>query len=158
MGKRILGIDPGYGRMGYAIIEKSDEGQEKLIIAGCIQTSKQELYEKRLQKIGKEFKNLLKKYNPDVLAIEKLFLNTNQKTAMRVVETRGVILYLAKNLQVYEFSPPEIKLAICGYGRADKKQVEKMVNLIFKIETPLKYDDAVDAVAIAFTSLRNIRF
>lgn len=147
---RILGIDPGYGRLGYAILEK-DGSKEKLLAAGCIETPKNEQYEARLQKIGSEFKKILEKYKPDALALEKLFLNTNQKTVMRVSETRGAVLYLAGNLPVYEFSPPEIKLAVCGYGRADKKQVAKMVRLIFKTNGSLN-DDALDAAATAFTA------
>ena len=151
---RILGIDPGYGRLGYAVIEKVGS-EEKLLTAGCIQTNTKDAYEKRLQIIGNELARILKEYSPDALAIERIFLHTNQKTVMKVAETRGVVFYLSKNLPVFEFSPPEVKLAACGYGRADKKQVEKMINLIFKIEKPLN-DDAIDAIAIAFTSLRNI--
>lgn len=144
--KKILGIDPGYGRMGWAIIKGNE-----LLEAGCVQTSKDKPHEERLKTVGREFAGILKKHKPDVLAIEKLFLNTNHKTALKVAETRGVILYLASALPIREFSPPEVKLAICGYGRADKKQVEKMARAIFKINHELK-DDALDAIAIAFTA------
>lgn len=144
--KKILGIDPGYGRMGWAIIKGNE-----LLEAGCVETSKDKSHEERLKAVGREFTGMLKKHRPDALAIEKLFLNTNHKTALKVAETRGVILYLASGLPIYEFSPPEVKLAICGYGRADKKQVEKMVRAIFKINQVLK-DDAIDAIAIAFTA------
>ncbi|MEK7598845.1 MAG: crossover junction endodeoxyribonuclease RuvC [Patescibacteria group bacterium] len=147
---KILGIDPGYGRLGYAVLEKNGSG-EKLLVAGCVETPKNQQFEKRLQKIGAELKKILKKYHPDALALEKLFLNTNQKTAMRVSETRGVVLYLCGDGAIYEFSPPEIKLAVCGYGRADKKQVEKMIGLIFKIQKNIA-DDAIDAIAIALTA------
>jgi crossover junction endodeoxyribonuclease RuvC len=148
---KILGIDPGYGRLGYAVLEKNGSA-ENLLVAGCVETSKNQQFEKRLQKIGTELKKIIKKYRPDALALEKIFLNTNQKTAMRVSEIRGVVLYLCGNAVIYEFSPPEIKLAVCGYGRADKKQVKKMVELIFKIKKNLS-DDAIDAVAAAFTAL-----
>ncbi|MEK7566674.1 MAG: crossover junction endodeoxyribonuclease RuvC [Patescibacteria group bacterium] len=143
---KILGIDPGYGRLGYAILESG-----KLIDAGCFETSKDTAFEDRLQEVGRHLKELLAKHKPDALAIEKLFLNTNQKTAMRVAETRGAILYLAHGLKIAEFSPPEVKLAVCGYGRADKKQVAKMIKLIFKTDDSLN-DDALDAIAIAFTA------
>lgn len=144
--RKILGIDPGYGRMGYAILQG-----EELIDAGCFETPKTMPYEERLRAVGMHFKKLVSQYRPDSLAIEKLFLNTNHKTAMRVSEARGTILFLAQNMKIHEFSPPEIKLAICGYGRADKKQVAKMVRLIFKPDDSLN-DDALDAIAIAFTA------
>ena len=144
--KKILGIDPGYGRLGYALIIK-----DRLLEAGCFETPKNMPYENRLQAVRGFFENLLKKHQPALLALEKLFLNTNQKTAMRVAETRGAVLSLAQGLEVREFSPPEVKLATCGYGRADKKQVEKMVRLIFKTSLTLN-DDALDAAAIAFTA------
>lgn len=143
---KIIGIDPGYGRLGYAVLDSG-----KLTEAGCFETSKDSLYEDRLREVGGKFNELLKKHKPDALAIEKLFLNTNQKTAMRVAEARGAILYLASGLKITEFSPPEIKLAVCGYGRADKKQVARMIKLIFKNTGSLN-DDALDAVAIAFTA------
>ena len=144
--KKILGIDPGYGRMGYAILESG-----KLVKAGCLETSKDSAYEDRLQEIGRRFSELLKEHKPDALAVEKLFLNTNQKTAMRVAEARGAILYLANGMKIAEFSPPEVKLAVCGYGRADKAQVARMIKLIFKTDDSLN-DDALDAIAIAFTA------
>lgn len=152
---RILGIDPGYGRLGYAILER-DNAKEKLITAGCIETPPSDTYEKRLETIGRTLETLIRDFNPSGIAIEKLFMSTNQKTVMRVAETRGVALYLASGLAVYEFSPPEIKLAVTGYGRADKKQVEAMVRMIFKPAGSLR-DDAIDAIAIAFTAFGRIR-
>lgn len=146
LAKKILGIDPGYGRLGWAVIKGNG-----LLEAGCLETSKDQPHEKRLKIIGRGLEDIIKKHKPDALAIEKLFINTNQKTATKVAETRGVILYMARDLPIYEFSPPEVKLAICGYGRADKKQVAKMARLIFKTDKSLK-DDALDAIAIAFTA------
>ncbi len=146
MSKKILGIDPGYGRMGYAVLDSG-----KLIEAGCFETSKETPYEERLRSAAGHFKKLMDAHQPDVLALEKLFINTNQKTATRVAEIRGILLYLAGNALLYEFTPPEIKLAVCGYGRADKKQVAKMVKLLFKTDDSLN-DDALDAIAIAFTA------
>lgn len=151
---RMLGIDPGYGRMGFAVLERSNK-KETLIEAGCIETSAASPHDERLEIIGDSLKKLISKHRPHGFAIEKLFLSANQKTAMRVAETRGVALYLASGLPIYEFSPPEIKLAVCGYGKADKKQVEAMVRLIFKPTGPL-LDDAMDAIAVAFTALGRI--
>ncbi|QQG45919.1 MAG: crossover junction endodeoxyribonuclease RuvC [Candidatus Niyogibacteria bacterium] len=146
MGRKILGIDPGYGRLGYAVLENG-----ALSDAGCLETPKEMAHEERLRVVGKHFKELIRAHKPEVLAMEKLFLNTNQKTAMRVAEARGTMLYLADGLEIREFSPPEIKLAVCGYGRADKKQVERMIRMIFKTREALN-DDAIDAVAVAFTA------
>lgn len=151
---RILGIDPGYGRLGFAVLERNNQ-KEALITAGCIETPASLPHEKRLRLIGASIEKLIRDHKPAGLAIEKLFLSTNQKTAMRVAEARGIALYLAARLCIYEFSPPEIKLAVCGYGRADKRQVAAMIRMIFKPPEPLR-DDAMDAIAIAFTALGRI--
>src|SRR3989338_1893655 len=143
---KILGIDPGYGRLGYAVLENG-----ALADAGCFETPKNMAHEERLGIMAKGFKKLLRQHKPEMLAIEKLFLNTNHKTAIRVAEARGAILSFAQGLEIREFSPPEIKLAVCGYGRADKNQVGRMVKMIFKTADGLN-DDALDAVAIAFTA------
>lgn len=148
---KILGIDPGYGRLGYAVLENS-----KLVDVGCFETPKKMAHEERLSVMAGGFKKLLKQHRPEVLALEKLFLNTNHKTAMRVAEVRGAILSLVRGIEVREFSPPEVKLAVCGYGRADKNQIGRMVKIIFKTPDGLN-DDALDAVAIAFTASGRIR-
>jgi len=148
---KILGIDPGYDRLGYALVDG-----DKLETLGCFETDRKKSYEERLADAGRGFEKLVKKHKPDVLAIEKLFLGKNKKTAVKIAEVRGVILYLASNLPVYEFSPPEVKLAVCGYGRADKKQVSKMIKMIYKIDGNPK-DDALDAAAIAFTAKGRIK-
>lgn len=153
---RMFGIDPGYGRLGYAVVDRTG-GKETLIAANCIETSSSDPHEKRIRDAGRALERALAEFEPDALAIEKLFLSSNQKTAMRVAEMRGVALYLASHLPVYEFSPPEIKLAICGYGRADKKQVETMVRMLFRTSAGLR-DDAIDAIAIAFCALGRVRF
>lgn len=150
---KLLAIDPGYERLGIAVIEKEKGGKEKLIFSECFQTSKNNLHEERLFLIGQEISRIIKRFEPSALAIENLFLNTNQKTAMRVAETKGVILYEAKknNLLVCEFSPPQIKLAVSGNGRADKKSIIKMIPLLVKMEKELEYDDEYDAIAVGLT-------
>ncbi|MBI1957014.1 MAG: crossover junction endodeoxyribonuclease RuvC [Candidatus Niyogibacteria bacterium] len=152
---RILGVDPGYGRLGYAVLERKN-AKESLITAGCIETPSALAHEKRLRLIGSSIEKLVREHRPSGLGIEKLFLSTNHKTAMQVAEARGVALYSAGDLPVYEFSPPEIKLAVCGYGRADKRQIAAMIRMIFNPSEPL-LDDATDAIAIAFTALGRIR-
>src|SRR3989344_4410072 len=173
---RILGIDPGYERLGIAVLEKvvsvrrpADYGvpkksayaesygetREKVIFSECFKTSSKLEFSERLLLIGDEVRKIIKKYQPDVLAIETLFLTTNQKTVMRVAEARGVVIYEAvqARLKIFEASPPQIKLATTGYGKADKMQINKMVKLLVEIDNSKKSDDELDAIAIALTAL-----
>src|SRR3989344_6614459 len=124
----ILGIDPGFERLGIAILEKNKgEKKEKIIFSECFKTSSKLDFSERLHLIGERVKKIIKKYMPEILAIETLFLNTNQKTVMHVAEVLGVIIYEAMNagLKVLEASPPQIKIATTGYGRANKEQMMK---------------------------------
>ncbi len=150
---KIIGIDPGYGRLGIAIIEKkSRQEKETLIHSECFTTTG-EIYD-RLTSIGKHIKNLLEKYSPDVLVMETLFITKNQKTAMHVAETRGIIAYEARlhGLPISEYSPPQIKLAITGHGGSDKKSIIKMIPLLIVMGPDLKkLDDEYDAIAVALT-------
>lgn len=150
---RVIGIDPGYDRLGVAIVEKNFSG-EKLIFSDCLTSNKKDVWEERLISLGIELEKIIKKYQPQTLVMEKLFITSNQKTAMAVAEVRGMILYLAgKNiLKVVDFSPVEIKSCLTGYGRADKKQVTSLVEKIVKIDHSRKIlDDEYDAIAIALT-------
>jgi crossover junction endodeoxyribonuclease RuvC len=148
----ILGIDPGFERLGCAVLEKSPALRDKLIYSVCLTTDKKLSYEKRLFYLGKEVKKIILKYKPDILAIEKLFFTKNQKTGLRVAEARGMILYISslKNIPIIEFTPLEIKIAITGYGKANKTQMQKMIKAILKIPVP-KSDDEADAIATAIT-------
>ena len=148
----ILGIDPGFERMGCAILEKGSAG-EKLIYSACLISSRDDAHEKRLLVLANGLKKIIKDFKPDTMAIEKLFFTANQKTAMKVAEARGVALLLAaeNNLKVVEFTPLEVKMAMTGYGRADKEQVRKMVQVMLKIDAGKKLDDEIDAIAIALT-------
>jgi len=158
----IIGIDPGYERLGIAILEKSSalKNKETLLFSECFKTSAKKEFSERLLEIGKEIKKIIKKYKPEVLAIETLFLNTNQKTVMQVAEVRGVIIYEAKSfgLKVFEASPPQIKIATTGYGRANKEQMMKMVKILVSVEEKVKSDDELDAIAIALTAFAHMRF
>lgn len=148
----ILGIDPGYGRLGYAILKKTDCG-EQLLEYFCIETTPKDNHQKRILKIAKEIEGVIRKYKPDILAIEKIYFAKNQKTALNVSEIKGIILYLAaKNeIKIVEYTPLEIKVAVCGYGKATKEQVKKTLNLLLKLEKKPKYDDTTDAIAICLT-------
>jgi len=149
----ILGIDPGYGRVGYGLVRK--EGSSLFYItAGCIETKKTTLPSKRLHIIYQQLTSLIKIHAPHVLATEQLFFAKNTKTALRVAETRGILLLLGEEhgIPTREFTPLQVKVAACGYGRADKAQIQNMIMRIFKLAAPPQPDDAADALAIALTA------
>ena len=156
---RILGIDPGFERLGIAVLEKNKNDKERMIFSECFKTSAKLPFAERLNLIGQEIKKVVKEYKPEVLAIETLFLNTNQKTVMRVAEARGVVMYEAAQagLKIFEATPLQIKVATTGYGRADKEQMIKMVKILVKIDELKKSDDEMDAVAIALTALAHLK-
>ena len=117
-------------------------------------------FAERLKLIGERVKKIIKEYKPEILAIETLFLNTNQKTVMRVAEARGVVIYEAScaGLKIFEASPPQIKIATTGYGRSDKAQINKMVKILVNIDAKKQSDDELDAIAIAITAFAHLRF
>ena len=149
---RVLSIDPGYERLGIAVIEKGVGQKERLLYSTCFQTPKIE-GSLRLKMLGDKIKEVIEEYVPTHLAIEDLFLASNQKTAMFVSEAKGVTLYIAAtyNLTISHFSPPQIKLAVCGDGKADKKAIIKMIPLLIKIEKEIAFDDEYDAIAVGLT-------
>lgn len=153
---KILGIDPGFGRLGYAVIEKDEESpQIRVIDCSCLETSKNLDYYGRLLAIAEKIKKIILKHKPKIMAIEKIFFTKNQKTAMQIAEVRGILMYLAilHNITVKEYTPLEVKIALCGYGKAEKEQVQKMLKTILKIRSLPKIDDATDALAIAITCI-----
>jgi len=158
---KILGIDPGFERLGIAILEKNkSDKKERVIFSECFKTSAKLEFSERLKLIGGEVRDIIKKYKPEILAIETLFLNTNQKTVMHVAEARGVVIYEAAQvgLKIFEASPPQIKIATTGYGRSDKMQINKMVKILVELDKSKASDDELDAVAIALTAFAHMRF
>jgi len=156
----ILGVDPGFERVGIAILEKTTRSKaEKILFSRCFKTSAKLDFSERLNLIGEEIKIVIKKYQPEILAIETLFSNTNQKTVMRVAEARGVIIYecVKRGMRIFEASPPQIKMAVTGYGRANKEQIMKMVKILTKIDNTKTSDDELDAIAIALTASAYIK-
>ncbi|MCX6747421.1 MAG: crossover junction endodeoxyribonuclease RuvC [Candidatus Nomurabacteria bacterium] len=156
----ILGIDPGYERLGIAVLEKNKEDKkERVLYSECFKTSAKLDFSERLLLIGKKVKEITKEYGPEILSIETLFLTTNQKTVMKVAEARGVIIYeaISAGLKVFEASPPQIKMATTGYGAASKEQIIKMVHMLVDMDKNKKSDDELDAVAIALTAFAHIR-
>ena len=149
----ILGIDPGYDRLGIAIIEKPTKGKEVVIYSDCFQTSSTDDIYKRFRLIGAEIARVLEEFQPDKMAIETLFMSTNQKTGMRVAEARGIIMHEAikKHIPIFEYSPGQIKMAVTGDGTSDKTRMIKMVHLLVSIPQKKARDDEYDAIAVALT-------
>jgi crossover junction endodeoxyribonuclease RuvC len=150
---RIIGIDPGFDRLGICILDKYPN-KEELIHSQCITTSKKESFEIRLAETGDQLTKILKKYKPNELAIETIFFTTNQKTIITVAEVRGICIYLSHihDVSIHEYSPPQIKLAVTGYGKATKDDIGLMVpKILGKTMKSDILDDEVDAIAIALT-------
>ncbi len=149
---RILGIDPGIGRTGWGVIVANGK-MVQTIAFGCIETSPKLLLTERIIEIFSTVEKLIKTHKPDVIAIEELFFNTNAKTALTVGQARGVVLLAASLCQVpvFVYTPLQVKTAVTGYGRADKKQIEHMVKMLLRLTRLPKHDDTSDALAIALT-------
>ena len=150
---KVLGIDPGYERIGIAVVEKNNTQKEELVYSTCFKTDPKLPFIERLFLIGEEIDQICKKHSPSLLSIETLLFNTNQKTALMVSEARGVIMYEAKRngLEICEYTPLQIKNAITGYGRASKNQVDMMTRQLISISDNIKQDDEIDAIATALT-------
>ncbi len=146
----ILGIDPGTATTGYGVI-KEENGKVSAVSYGCILTKANTPLGDRLEQIHNSLEDLIKKYQPDEIAVEELFFSTNVKTAMAVGQARGVVLLTCKKNRclVAEYTPNQVKNAICSYGKADKCQVQNMVKVLLKLKEIPKPDDAADALAIA---------
>lgn len=151
---KILGIDPGYERLGVAVLEKNlGDRKEKILYSNCFKTDKKLILSERIFLIGQEIEKIIKKYSPEKLAIEKLYFENNQKTVMGVSETRGAIIFISRSagLEILEYTPLQIKNAVTGYGKADKSQVYTMVKRLVDLPESVKQDDEIDAVAVAIT-------
>lgn len=155
---KILGIDPGVGILGFGIIDY-DKRATVLIDAGVIKTPPYQEDSKRLLTIYDELKQIIDEHKPHIMAVEKLFFVRNITTAMSVSQARGVVLLLGEQhkLQLFEYTPLQIKQAITGYGKADKKQVQEMVRVILKLSQTPKPDDAADALAAAICCSTSMR-
>ena len=146
----ILGIDPGLAIVGWGVLH-SERGKITPIAYGAITTPAHTDVEARLLTIANDLEAIITKYKPDEMAVEELFFNTNTTTGISVAEARGVILLTAHRLgvKISEYTPLQVKQAVVGYGKAEKKQVIAMVTSILKLDKPPKPDDTADAIAIA---------
>lgn len=158
--QRILGIDPGFGRMGFGVIEGGKDNW-KVVTYGCVETSALDSFVVRLKKIHEALKKIIGQYHPDRAGVEELFFYKNVKTAVGVGQARGAILLTLTQagIPIDEFTPLQIKQAMTSYGRAEKGQVQTMVKLLLGIKEKKLQDDAADALAVALTtgvSLRSV--
>ncbi len=146
----VLGLDPGYGRLGFGAVSIAG-GRTCVLDCGIISTKTGDAFGTRLAQMADDAETLLRELKPSKLVVEKLYFTKNAKTAMQVAESRGVLLLLAARhgIPVVEYTPSQVKSAICGDGRADKKGIQKMVKLILNLKSAPKIDDAADALALA---------
>lgn len=155
---RILGIDPGTGILGFGVIEVV-RGKARLLDAGVIRTPVKEDDAVRLHTIFDELTTIISDTNPSMMSVEKLFFAQNVTTAMTVAQARGVVLLCGRQagLEIAEYTPLQIKQAITGYGRADKKQIQEMVRVLLCLKEAPKPDDCADALAAALTHAQSVR-
>ena len=153
---RILGIDPGLATVGFSIVDV-EKSKMKLVTCGVISTPAHTSLSSRLDRIFEDMNELISSFSPDVMSIEELFFNTNITTGIAVAHARGVILLSAyrAGVQVFEYTPLQVKQAVVGYGRAEKNQVIDMVRRILALPAAPKPDDAADAVALAICHARS---
>ena len=146
----VLGIDPGTARLGYGIVERQGS-QLTMLEYGCVETTNDRPLEQRLLLIYEALTDLIETHRPEAMGVERLFFNKNVQTAMAVGQARGVVLLVGAQhgLPVFEYGPHEVKLAVTGYGRAPKDQVQRMVQLVLSMSQMPKPDDAADALAVA---------
>ena len=151
----ILGLDPGIATVGFGIIS-SENGRQRAITYGAITTPAGQPLSERLESIYNDCNQLIESFQPDAIAIEELFFNTNLKTGIAVAHGRGVLLLSGKqhNVPMYEYTPLQVKQSVVGYGRAEKKQVQFMVKNILGLSSIPKPDDAADALAVALTHMQ----
>lgn len=155
---RVIGVDPGYDRLGVAVLEYDETGKETVVFSTCIETDKTTSLPERLLALGSEFEHVLDTHQPESLAIETLFFNQNRTTAIGVAAARGVVMYAAqkKKCTVYEYGPQEVKVAVTGYGKSDKNAVTMMVGRLVSNVPKDALDDEYDAIAVAVTCLASI--
>ena len=154
----ILGIDPGFATTGFGVIE-TDNDDFRLLDYGAITTLPTDSLSKRIQQTIEDLLSIIKEFKPEQVAIEELFFSKNVKTALKVAESRGAIIYAIalQNIQIAEYKPNQVKINICGYGSAPKIQVQKMVQILLNLKDLPRPDDAADALAIAMCHANHLK-
>ncbi|HLP43807.1 MAG TPA: crossover junction endodeoxyribonuclease RuvC [Candidatus Nanoarchaeia archaeon] len=154
----VLAIDPGYDRLGVAIL-KQEKGKQTLLFSDCITTDKKLIHPRRLAIVGETIAELIQTWQPRAMAVEELFFSKNVKTALNVAQALGVITYEAAQagLKIYFYKPVEVKIAVTGYGASDKTHVLSMVPRLIKMENRKRHDDEYDAIAVGITHLASYK-
>jgi crossover junction endodeoxyribonuclease RuvC len=157
---RLIAIDPGYERLGIAVIEKLPRQKEALLYSDCFKTPASLPHSERLGMVGKELERVIGEFSPQALCLESIFFSSNKKSAVTVAEARGVILYQAAihKLPVHEYGPGQVKVAVTGHGQSDKTQVIAMVPRLIRIDKEIRHDDEYDAIAVGLTCFAIERF
>lgn len=155
----ILGVDPGIATVGFGVVELVGN-KYRVLDYGAILTPSDQLFPHRLRAVYNQLNDIIKRYEPDDLAIEELFFNKNVKTAIKVGHARGVEILAAVNhdIEVYEYTPLQVKQAVVGYGRAEKRQVQEMVKILLNLDKIPKPDDVADALAVAICHGSSLKF
>jgi crossover junction endodeoxyribonuclease RuvC len=155
---RILAFDPGFERLGVAVVEKIN-GKETLLYSESVRTDKSLVFSERLSILGAAAQELIHTWSPAAVALEEVYFENNAKTAMRVAEVKGMLTYIAAahNLPVHQYTPMEVKVAITGYGKSDKAAVSAMVVRLVHIPVKKRLDDEIDAIAVGLTCLASAR-
>jgi crossover junction endodeoxyribonuclease RuvC len=156
--KRILAFDPGYERLGAAVVER-EGSRETLIHSDCIRTGASLSFEDRLLELGRAAERLIEEFDPQAVALEEIYFQKNEKTATKIAEVRGLLTYIARKsgLPVYHYTPQEVKIAVTGYGKSDKAAVTMMVSRLVSLPAKKRLDDEMDAIAIGLTCLATVR-
>ena len=156
---KVLAIDPGYGRIGFAVLEKKDR-KTNLLFSECFETEKEMMFENRLKQIGDRIQSVIQVYQPNCAAIERLFFSKNKKTALQTAEVRGVCIYTTKEcgLVISEYTPNQVKNAVTGNSNATKKDIINMVPRLIPLSEKKRHDDEYDAIAIGIAHLVTVAF
>lgn len=156
---RIIGIDPGYDRLGVAVLE-GNRTLQKIIFTDCLTSNKKASFPERLADLGIQLSKILQEHQPTAGGLETLFMNKNVKTALGVAEARGMVLYVLQThgVKIFEYSPQAVKLAVTGYGKSSKGQVEDMVKRLLPAMKKNMLDDEYDATAVGICTLASERF
>lgn len=156
--KRVLAFDPGFERLGVAVVERVGN-KETLVHSDCIRTPKTLSFAERLKILGASAEKLIEDYIPTAVALEDVYFAKNEKTAMKIAEVRGMLMYITvKNgLSLYQYTPAEVKVAITGYGKGDKSAIAAMVPRLVTLPAKKRLDDELDAIAVGLTCLASVR-
>lgn len=151
---KVIGIDPGYDRIGIAILE-GDRSRQSVIYSECFETGKNDTFDNRLVSVISHTREIIQRYTPEVCVLETLFFSNNQKTALNVAEVRGGLIYMVKEsgCQIAQYTPIYVKQAVTGYGRSNKDNMIRMLEQLLTLPAKKRLDDEYDAIAIALTHL-----